>query len=366
MINIKEQMKSDIRAALAARKRGENLIFAYLAFPGSGKTQMVKQAADELKVKFFGDMVLSSCSPMDIMGKMPNVEEELLSSYPNSDIPLQVLVGDEPGIWFVDECTNATSDTWKAMQQGLLSRNFGRHTLGSNVVIILAGNRQSDKAGSGVLSTAVYNRVTWRNIDWTAKHSDIAVEYLADKYRSDEQHAPETMALIHGYFAHKPILEKDFTDALGKIGKEAYIQWCSPRSLEALLCRMSVTGWKLPDITDMAGDLGMGRATELAGFASLLGKLPKYDDIIKDPKNVQLPEEVDAQYAMVSMLAVRVKPVDFTEVWEYLSRLKETTMRVVFLKMVVKVSPEVKSTDTYRELFIKDKALVAAVSGINP
>ena len=364
MLNIKEQMKSDIQAAIAARVKGGNLIFGYLGMPGVGKTQIVAQVAEELRLRHFGALLLSSCSPMDIVGKVPNVEEEVLASYPNSDIPLDIFVGDEFVLWPVDECTNATSDTWKAFQQGMLSRQFGKHRLGKNVIILLMGNRQSDKAGSGVLSTAVYNRVTWRNIEWTAKHSDTAIEYISDKYREDSPQAKETLALMQGYFTHKPILEKDFTDALGKIGKDAYVQWCSPRSLEALLCRVSVTGWVLPGVEDMAGDIGLGRATELMGFASLLGKLPKYEEIIKDPAKCKLPEEVDAQYAMVSMLSVRVKPTDMELVWSYMSRFKETTMRVVFLKMATKVTRELTDTKTYKDLFKTDKELVAAVSSM--
>ena len=363
-MDIKQTISRDINTAIKARERNTNVIFGFLGMPGIGKTAIIQQVCEELGVKYFGEMVLASCSPMDIMGKIPDVENEVLSSYPNDDMPLDFIVGDEPCVWFIDEVTNATSDTLKALQQGLLSRKFGKHSLGKNVIIILAGNRQSDKAGSGVLSTAIYNRVTWRNLEWDAKSSDIAVSYITDKYREDTPEAEEMIGLMMGYFAHVPMIEKDFTDALGKIGKEPFVQWCSPRSLEALVGRMAVNNWALPSITDMAGDIGMGRATELFGFAQLLGKLTKFEDLIKDPAKAKMPESIDAQYAMVGMLAARVKKDTFAPVWEYASRFNQITLKIVFLKMAMKVTPDIRNSPAYMRLYKESPELNAAIMGV--
>ena len=360
-----ERILSDMRTAMAGIEQGYNPIFGYLGMPGIGKTQMVIQAAKELGLEFFGDMVLSSCSPMDIMGKVPNMEDEVLASLPNDDIPLAYRVGERKGVWFIDEVTNATSDTLKALQQGLLSRRFGKHELGKNVIIVLAGNRQTDKAGSGVLSTAVYNRVTWRNLSWTSDNSDNAVNYIVDKLHDEnDPRSIELLAMVTGYFKHMPIIEGDFTDALKQIGKVDFVQWCSPRSLEALLRRAAVSGWNLPNIVDMSGDIGMGRATALASFSSLLGKLPTFAEVKKDPAKAKLPQEVDAKYAMVSMLSVRVREEDFGDVWTYVRRFDESTLRVVFLRMAMKSCPDVRNSADYKKLYKEDVELVKAISEV--
>lgn len=364
------QITRDIKVALAAAAKGDNIIFGYLGMPGIGKTQMIKQATHALGLEFFGDMVLSSCSPMDILGKVPNMEDEVLSTLPNDDIPLAYRVGDTAGVWFIDEITNATSDTLKALQQGLLSRKFGKHVLGKNVVILLAGNRQSDKAGSSTLSSAVYNRVTWRNLDWSAAHSDRAVEYIVEKHEETRDNpalqlkAKEFSAIMQGYFAHQPMLEKDFSDALSKLGKEPFIQWCSPRSLESLVSRASCMGWEIPGIMDMAGDIGMSRATGISTFASLIGKLDSYEKVVKDPSKAKLPDAMDAKYAMLSMLAVRAEPDAFDKVWEYISRLQEVTLRVVFLRMAMQATPALRDTKTYGAIYKTDHELVAAISAM--
>lgn len=359
---------ADAKAAFAIREMGGNRVFGYLGAPGVGKTAIMAQVAKEIGAELWDSLNLAASTPMDIQIKIPNIEDGTFTTLASDDFPWEDSVGDRKIIFFMDEKTNASADVNKATQQFLISRRIGSKVLGKNVVVMLAGNRQTDKAGSGNLSTAVYNRVTWRNLEWTANHSEHAVDHLISKYRpSPEAMTPtarDTLALIAGYFAHKPILEKDFTDALAKIGKDPYIQWCSPRSLEALIARIAVNNWELLPIEDMAGDIGLGRATELTGFASLLGKLPKYEEVLADPKGAKLPGEPDAKYAMCAMLAVRVNEDDFEKVWEYVSRISEVTMRVVFIKMSVKAHPELRGSVAIRNVIKGDRQLVAAVGAV--
>lgn len=359
-----EQLKQDLSIAIAARADGLHLVFGYLGAPGTGKTQGIQQVVKELGYDLWSGFNISAASPMDVAIKMPNMEEGVFETLPSDDFPWKHIVGDKKVVLFIDEITNGTSDTIKAIQRLVNERRLGKFELGENVLVILAGNRQSDKAGSGSLSTAMYNRVTWRNLVWTAKDSDVALDYLTEKYKTEEKKGVEMLAMLQGYFAHKPILEKDFSDALGKIGKEPFIQWCSPRSLEALLCRVAHNDWNLPEIADMGGDVGMGRATELFGFNALLGKVEKYEKVVADPDKAKMPDSVEAQYAMLSMLAVRVKKAEFDAIWKYVARMKEVTMRVVFLKMALKASPEVREAKSYADLYKTDKELVSAIGSV--
>ena len=354
------QIKQDFKTAIAARAIGEHLVFGYLGQPGSGKTQMIHQVAEEFGYEVWSGFNISAASPMDVAIKMP--KGDLFQTLPSDDFPWSSLVLDRKILLFIDEVTNGTSDTIKAIQRLVNERKLGEHTLGVNVIVFLAGNRQSDKAGSGNLSTAMYNRVTWRDWTWDSKDSDSAVTYLASKHLISDQ-ARELKALLLGYFAHKPMTTNDFSEALKQLGKAPYVQWCSPRSLEALIVRSVCADYTLPSILDAAGDIGLGRATELIGFASLLGKLPSYDTVVKSPKEARLPDEVDSQYAMTSMLAVRVRPADFGKVWQYMSRFEELTMKVVFLKLALKTEG-IKDCDDYKAVFAANPELVKAVLSV--
>ena len=382
MSNIFELITKDLQVAKAALEASpsKNVIFGYLGMPGIGKTEMVKQAAEHLGLAFFGDMVLSCCSPLDIMGKLPHHDNKTLLSYPNSDIPTADKVGDTPGLWFIDEVTNATSDTLKALQQGLLSRKFGEHELGKNVIIVLAGNRQADKAGSGLLSTALYNRVTWRNLEWSTDHSQAALSYIIRKHTAGSvlsEDATATLALLQAYFAFKPITSADFTDALTKLGREPYVQWCSPRSLEALVCRIKALGWSLPTVDDMAGDIGVGRAAELTQFNTVMAHVPEFKAVVRDPDGTALPDHnrLDVKFATINTFAMRCAQVKYTtkteathpliSVWKYLSRWADISLQLVFILAMHRVNPAVMGWPAMSKLLASSPQLVQAVAKLS-
>lgn len=361
-MNLKEQFTKDMKTAIEARKRGHHIVFGYLGCPGIGKTQIMNQVAQELGYEMASHFNIAASSPMDIQIKIPDMENGTFTTLASDDFPWADTVGDRKIVMCIDEMTNGTSDTIKAIQRLVNERKLGAKVLGENVIVVLLGNRQSDKAGSGTLSTAMYNRVTWRDIEWTAQNSDTAVTYILNKYKDDTPACRDANVLFEGYFAHKPMIMKDATDAVAKLGKEAYVQWCSPRSLEALVCRTACNNWQLPEIMDMAGDIGLGRAVELDSFGMLLGKMAKYEKVVAEPDTTLLPDSIEVQYAMLTNLAMRVKKHDFDKVWTYVSRIKEVTMRVMFMKMSLKYSFEITESKTYENLYSTDKQLVAALS----
>lgn len=361
-MNLKERFTTDLQTAIKAREKGHHIVFGYLGSPGVGKTQIWKQVAHEAGYEIADSFNIGASSPMDVQIKIPDVKKGIFTTLASDDFPWEETVGKKKIVMIIDEMTNGTSDTIKAIQRLVNERKLGKKILGENVVVILLGNRQADKAGSGTLSTAMYNRVTWRDIEWTAQNSDEAVTYILDKYKDDTPAHKDASVLFAGYFAHKPMIQKDASDAIMKLGKESYVQWCSPRSLEALVCRTACNNWQLPEITDMAGDVGLGRAVELDGFKNLLGKMERYERVIADPDTATIPDSVEVQYAMLANLAMRAKKHDFDKVWQYVSRIKEVTMRVTFMKMALKYSFEITESKAYENLYKTDKQLVSALS----
>jgi len=357
-----DTITNDFGVAIKARENGRHIVFGYLGMPGIGKTQVIHSVAKNNGYEVWSALNLSAATPMDVAIKMPNVDEGCFETLPSDDFPWSHVVGDRKILLFIDEVTNGSTDVIKSIQRLINERKLGKYVLGENVIVMVAGNRQSDKSGSGNLTTAMYNRITWRNIHWTTQDSDVAIEYIVRKYADESQEAKEFLSLVEAYFARSPIMEKDFTDAVAKIGKEPFVQWCSPRSLEALVCRVAVSGWKLPLVTDMAGDIGVGRATELYTFAGLVNEIDKYETIISDPEGAKLPEKPEVQYAAISMLAARVTKDDFASVWKYVTRLGEVTMRAVFLRMAVKHAPEIRLTKTFGDLYKTDKELMKAIA----
>lgn len=112
----------------------------------------------------------------------------------------------------------------------------------------------------------------------------------------------------------------------------------------------------------MAGDIGMGRASELITFRDLLGRLDRYEKVVEDPEGAKLPESIEAQYAMLGILSQRVTPKEFGAVWKYVSRIEEVTMRLVFMRMAVVANREITRTKEYEEAFREDRQMRAAVA----
>lgn len=358
-----KQIEQDIIVAQAARKAGHRLVFGYLGMPGIGKTQAIHSVAESLGYEVWAGFNIATASPMDVAIKMPNMERGTFTTLPNDDFPWEHEVGDRKIVLFIDELTNGTTDTVKAIQRLINEGCLGKFKLGKNVITLLAGNRQTDKAGSNSLTTAMYNRVVWRNISWGVEESDAALDHILKKHLPEEsQKAKELLAVTQGYFKFKPILEGDFIAARDKLGKEPFIQWCSPRSLEALITRISCTNWTLPGVFDMAGDIGLGRASELHGFFSLIGEMDSFEKIVKDPDTARIPDSVEKKYAMISMLSARVRKLDFGAVWEYIRRIEEKTIQIAFIQLAVKSSPDVRGTKEFNEICKNEKQLISIIA----
>lgn len=343
-----------IRTRAIAAGTDNHIVFGYLGFPGVGKTAMILQAAKKLNAQVI-EWAGNSLQSTDLMATALGTEDWLVSQY-NVNVPWEDIVHDERVVLFIDEATNMDEYMWKAMQKLIHQRTLGDKRLGPNVIIVLAGNRASDKAGSAVISSAVYNRVSW--FDWVYDN-DGFIEYLADRYE---------VPVLCAYLSLKPLGESDFTDALKMLGKSSFIQWASPRSVERLAMRMEfehLKGGRLGMI-EMAGDVGLGRAGEISGFFNKVDKLPSLTSIIKDPKNAKLPTEVDLQFAMIAMLLQAMNVDNFPSLAEFVQRM-DVSIQVLFLKLAnarkVDGKPTgIKTLVQYKNWIARDE-IVDAITG---
>jgi len=345
-------------AALARAKlsgHDQHIVFGYLGEPGVGKTAKIKEAAKLIDARVM-QMLGSALAPTDIVAMMPDVGEGMLVPMFNSEVPWAESVGEDRVVWFIDEATNIHPEVWKSFQKLIHERElFGKH-LGENVIIVLAGNRASDKAASSNLSTAVYNRVTWR--EWVYDNDEY-VEYLADNYN----HAVELCAYITMKPLGIPLTDKltDFGQAMRSMGKGSYVAWASPRSVERVALRMELNDGKPLSISDMAGDLGEGRAVELYGFMQIADELPAFAEILAKPDTLPLPNKVDHQYALLVMLVHRADKTNFVKVRTFVERF-DIALQVLFLKLLNRRKTEVISMKEYAS-YVTSPAINKALAG---
>ena len=154
--------------------------------PGIGKSDLVQQIATELNRDLI-DIRLPLWEPTDIKGmpyynaKTGNMEWSVPAEFPTDPKSTAII--------FLDELNGAAPSVQAAAYQLILNRRVGQYVLPKNVLIIAAGNRETDKGVTYRMPKPLANRFVhlelrvdfevWR--DWAVDnqiHPDV-VGYLS-------------------------------------------------------------------------------------------------------------------------------------------------------------------------------------------
>ena len=119
--------------------------------PGLGKSAVVRQAADTLRLKLI-DVRATRLDPVDLRG-LPKVTKDRAEWCPPSFLPRS---GD--GVLFLDELAQAPPMVQAAGLQLVLDRRIGEYELPAGWSVIAASNRQEDRAGTHRRITPHLNR----------------------------------------------------------------------------------------------------------------------------------------------------------------------------------------------------------------
>ena len=139
------EIKSMVRKVYSLAEQGDYLAIMIWGGTGVGKSQAVKQTADELGVGFI-DLRLSLLNPVDLRG-LPSIDKENQTArwlHPGF-LPTEKKHG-ERGILFLDERNLAPQAVMSAGYQLILDRGIGEYRLPKGWIIVGAGNRVKDQA----------------------------------------------------------------------------------------------------------------------------------------------------------------------------------------------------------------------------
>ena len=271
--------------------------------PGIGKSEVVADITRELGGHMI-DLRLGQMDPTDIRG-IPyyNKDQNRMDWAPPIDLPDAELASQYPiVVLFMDEMNSAAPAVQAAAYQLVLNRRIGRYHLPDNVVMIAAGNRESDKGVTYRMPTPLANRfvhvemradfATWQ--EWAVQngeHKDV-VGYLSfakqDLYDFDAKSASRSFATPRSWhFVSELLADEDLDDATA---------------------------------TDLiAGTIGEGLAVKFQAHRKISSKLPKPEDILSGKAKELSVKEVSAMYSLVTSLcyelkdAIEVRKVDQKE-----------------------------------------------------
>jgi MoxR-like ATPase len=127
--------------------------------PGIGKSELVEGIARDLNGLMI-DLRLGQMEPTDIRG-IPFYNKDIgkMDWAPPVELPDEEMAAQYPiVVLFLDELNSAPPSVQSAAYQLILNRRIGKYVLPNNVVMVAAGNRESDKGVTYRMPTPLANR----------------------------------------------------------------------------------------------------------------------------------------------------------------------------------------------------------------
>jgi len=255
--------------------------------PGIGKSDVVKQIADELNREVI-DVRLALWEPTDIKG-IPyyNADVGKMVWAPPAELPVDP---ESTAVIFLDELNSAPPAVQAAAYQLILNRRVGTYVLPKGVDVVAAGNREGDRGVTYRMPAPLANRFV---------HLEMKVDF-------DDFQDWATLNKVHpdvvGYvgFAKQDLYDFD--------PKSPSKSFATPRSW------VFVSDLLKDDDTDqdtlhtlVAGAIGDGLSMKFMAHRKIAGKMPKAGDILDGKvKDLQI-KEVSAMYSLTVSLCYELK-----------------------------------------------------------
>ena len=281
---------SDARSRVLRAFKNKRPVFLW-GPPGIGKSELVAGLTQELGGHMI-DLRLGQMEPTDIRG-IPffNKNNEKMDWAPPIDLPDEELASQYPVIvLFLDEMNSAAPAVQAAGYQLILNRRVGKYVLPDNVVIVAAGNRESDKGVSYRMPSPLANRFVHLEVrhdfeswfQWAVNHNihkDV-VGYIG--------------------FAKQDLFDFD--------PKSASRAFATPRTwsfVSDFLYDDQATDAELADL--ISGTVGEGLAMKFMAHRKVAGQMPKPEDVLTGKVTELKTKEVSAMYSLTISLCYELQ-----------------------------------------------------------
>ena len=264
--------------------------------PGIGKSELVEGlvSGGDLGNAMMIDLRLALLEPTDLRGyPFRNPETNTMEWSPPSDLPSQNLADQYDNIvLFLDELNSAPPSVQAAAYQLVLNRRIGQYILPSNVRIVAAGNRETDRGGTFRMPAPLANR--FRHINMEVNFEDWAQWAMQNAVHPD----------VIGYLS---FAKGDLFDFDPKSSSQSF---ATPRSWNFVSEMLDASGFDEADAfeqkVEIAGAIGEGMAIKFVEHRKIASKLPNPEQIIAGEVktlDTKLSKEISAKYSLVVGLA---------------------------------------------------------------
>lgn len=286
------QVSNIVKRAIAAQQP----IFIW-GPPGIGKSDIVNGITQDLGNSFMIDMRLALMEPNDLRGyPFRNPETNTMDWAPPADLPsAEFAVQYDHIVLFLDELNSAAPSVQAAAYQLILNRKIGQYNLPDNVVMIAAGNRETDRGVTYRMPAPLANR--FRHINMNVDFTDWHRWAINNDVHSD----------VVGYLSYA---KQDLFDFDPKTSSQAF---ATPRSWAFVSKILKVPGFDSADLfeqkAEIAGAIGEGMAGKFVEHRRIAAYLPNAEDVLEG--NVtkldnKVSSEISAKYSLVTNLTYEI------------------------------------------------------------
>ena len=259
--------------------------------PGIGKSELVADLAQELN-GYMIDLRLGQMEPTDIRGiPFYNKDSGKMDWAEPVDLPTEEFAKDYPVVvLFLDEMNSAAPSVQAAAYQLILNRRVGKYKLPENVVIVAAGNRESDKGVTYRMPTPLANRFV---------HQEMKCDFASWQEWAVQNNIHKDVV---GYLS---FAKQDLYDFDAKSASRAF---ATPRSWTFVSQLLEDEDGDDDTITNLvAGTVGEGLAVKFMAHRKIAGRMPNPADILKGKVKGLDVKEVSAMYSLVISMCYELK-----------------------------------------------------------
>ncbi len=259
--------------------------------PGIGKSEMIASITNDMG-GYMIDMRMATMEPTDLRGiPFYNKDNGKMDWAPPIDLPDEELASQYPiVVLFLDEMNSAAPAIQAAGYQLVLNRRIGKYKLPDNVVIVAAGNRESDRGVTYRMPAPLSNRFV---------HLELRVDHASwEEWAIENKQHKDVVGYIG--FAKQDLFDFD--------PKGSSRSFATPRSWAFVSEILEDEDTDTDTLMDLiSGSVGEGLANKFMAHRKIAGQLPKPQDIL-DGKTTELTiKEISAMYSLTISLCYELK-----------------------------------------------------------
>jgi hypothetical protein len=273
------------KRALRVAFKSQRPVFLWGA-AGIGKSDIVRQLGDELDAPVV-DIRLSLWDPTDIKG-IPYFDanaNRMAWAQPGELPDAEFVSKHKHVILFLDEMNSAAPAVQAAAYQLVLNRRVGTYVLPDNVLIVAAGNRDTDRGVTYRMPAPLANRFV---------HLELRVDFDDwNEWATDKRIHPDVVG-------HLTFSKKDLYDFDPKSSSRAF---ATPRSWAFVSDLISDRDADESVLTDLvSGSIGEGLAIKFMAHRKLRAKMPNPVAILDGGITRLESKDISAMYSLTISL----------------------------------------------------------------